>query len=61
MGALHGADGHFDLVPPPTPIGSSPASLRIGIGASELAVRSAGDATLPRAATPVVTLSAVFA
>ena len=38
MGALHGVDGHFDLVPPPTPTRSgSPISLRIGIGISELA------------------------
>jgi uncharacterized protein YjbJ (UPF0337 family) len=34
MGALHGVDGHFDLVPPPAPTGFSRVSLRIGIGAS---------------------------
>ena len=46
MGALHGVDGHFDLVPPPTPARSGrPVSLRVGIG-SELAARSAGDALL---------------
>ena len=47
MGALHGVDGHFDLVPPPTPTGSSPVSLRIGIGVSELAARSAGTRHCP--------------
>ena len=62
VGALHGVDGHFDLVPPPTPTRSdSLASSRIGIGAPELAARSAGDATSPRAAPPVVTLSAIIA
>jgi hypothetical protein len=57
VGALHEVDGHFDLVPPPTLTRSgSLASSRIGIGTSELAARSAGDATLPRAVPPVVTL-----
>jgi len=61
VGALHGVDGHFDLVPPPTPTGSGNlASLRIGMGASELAASRAGDATL-RAPPPVVTLSAMIA
>ena len=56
MGALHGVDGHFDLVPPPTPAGSGcRASSRIGIGITELAARRAGDATLRP--PPVVTLS----
>jgi hypothetical protein len=60
VGALHGVDGHFDLVPPPTPTGSGClVSLRIGIGASELAASRAGDATLR--APPVVTLSAIIA
>ena len=60
VGALHGVDGHFDLAPPPTPTGSGClVSLRIGIGASELAARRAGDATLR--APPVVTLSAMMA
>ena len=60
VGALHGVDGHFDLVPPPTPTGSGNlASLRIGMGASELAASRAGDATLR--APPVVTLSAMIA
>ena len=27
MGALHGVDGHFDLLPPPAPIGSGRVSL----------------------------------
>jgi hypothetical protein len=50
VGALHGVDGHFDLVPPPTPTGSGTlASSRIGIGITELAARRAGDATLLRA------------
>ena len=41
VGALHGVDGHFDLVPPPTPTGSGClVSLRIGRGASELALSS---------------------
>src|SRR5260370_37811658 len=62
VGALHGVDGHFVLVPPPTPTRSvSLASSRIGLGTSELAASSAGDATLPRAAPPVVTLSAIIA
>jgi len=61
VGALHGVDGHFDLVPPPTPTGSGClVSLRTGIGASELAASRAGDATL-RALAPVVTLSAMIA
>jgi hypothetical protein len=59
VGALHGVDGHFDLVPPPTPTGSGClVSLRIGIGASELAASRAGD-TLR--APPVVKLSAMIA
>jgi hypothetical protein len=46
VGALHGVDGHFDFVPPPTLTGSGSAvSLRTGIGISELAARRAGDAT----------------
>jgi hypothetical protein len=61
VGALHGVDGHFDLVPPPTSTGSGClVSLRTGIGASELAASRAGDATL-RALAPVVTLSAMIA
>src|SRR5258705_12481273 len=61
VGALQGVDGHFDLVPPPTPTGSGClVSLRIGIGASELAASRAGDAT-SRAPPPVVTLSAIIA
>ena len=56
MGALHGVDGHFDLVSPPTPTGSGWVSLR-STGISELAARRAGDAILPRAAPAVVTLS----
>jgi hypothetical protein len=60
VGALHGVAGHFDLVPPPTPTGSGClVSLRIGIGASELAASRAGDTTLR--APPVVTLSAIIA
>ena len=44
VGALHGVDGHFDLVPPPTPAGSGCViSSRIGTGALGLAARSAGD------------------
>jgi hypothetical protein len=61
VGALHGVDGHFDLVTPPTPTGSGClVSLRIGIGASELAASRAVDATF-RAPPPVVTLSAIIA
>src|SRR5467141_2920200 len=58
VGALHGVDGHFDLVPPPV-TGSRPVSIRVGTGISELAARSAGDATLRP--VPVVTLSAMIA
>ena len=58
VGALHGVDGHLDLVPPPTPTGSgSLASSRMGMGASELAARRAGDAAFGAAPPPVVTLS----
>jgi hypothetical protein len=60
VGALHGVDGHFDLVTPPTPTGSGClVSVRIGIGAWELAASRAGDAALRPA--PVVTLSAMIA
>jgi hypothetical protein len=60
VGPLHGVDDHFDLVPPPTPTRSgSLASLRLGMGISELAAKRAGDATLR--AAPVVTLSAMIA
>ena len=48
VGALQGVDGHFDLVPPPTPTGSGClVSLRIGIGAWELAASRAGDENGP--------------
>jgi hypothetical protein len=60
VGALHGVDGHFDLVPPPTPTRSgSLASSRIGIGISGLAATRAGLAVVRPA--PVVTLSAMIA
>jgi hypothetical protein len=60
VGALHGVDGHLDLVPPPTPTGSgSLTSFRVGIGVAELAPRREGDATLRL--PPVATLSAMIA
>jgi hypothetical protein len=57
MGALHGVDGHFALVPPPVSVGF--ASLSIGSCVSELTARRAGDEALRPA--PVVTLSAMIA
>ena len=56
---MHGVVAHCVFQTPPGPTRSgSLVSLRIGIGISELAARSAGDATLRPA--PVVTLSAMI-
>src|SRR6476620_10409443 len=59
IASVHGVVAHFLFTPTPTLTGSGClVSLRIGIGASELAASRAGDATLR--APPVVTLSAMI-
>jgi hypothetical protein len=59
---LHGVVAHFFFSTPPTSERSGClVSLRIGTGFSELKARSAGDATLRGAPTPVVTRSAMIA